>query len=221
LHSEGAEHEKFKNANAKARSLGLSILKLFSYMIPVITFTSSMGTLLVVTLGGYYVTTGAMTLGSFAAFNSYIIILIFPILIIGFMSNIIAQAAASYARIHQVLETPEEKDEGRVTEPLRGAIAIKDVTVTYGEKPALKNVSAHNSLPHTKTAIIGPTALAKTQLLNVATGLPCRKAARSLYDGRALSEYERASFYPQIGLVFQDSVLFNTTVREISRLVRQ
>jgi ATP-binding cassette subfamily B protein len=213
LHSERFEHEKFSQANAKARDVGLGILRLFSFMIPIITFVASMGTLIVVTLGGYYVVGGAMTLGSLTAFMSYISLLIFPILVIGFISNIIAQAGASYTRIYEILDAEDEKDEGTVTDALLGRIDIKNVTVTYGEKPALKDVSL-SVLPGTKTAIIGPTAAGKTQLLNVVTGLTLPESGEVDYDGRPLAQYERVSFYPQIGLVFQDSVLFNTTVRE-------
>lgn len=207
------EHEKFEGANARARDLGLSILKLFSFMIPIITFVSSMGTLIVVTLGGYYVVQGSMTLGSFAAFMSYIVILIFPILIIGFMSNLIAQADASYGRIYELLQAPDEKDEGTITEALTGKIDIRNVTVLYGEKCALKDVSI-SIAPRTKTAIIGPTAAGKTQLLNVVAGLTIPQKGEVEYDGRPLRDYVRTAFYPHIGLVFQDSVLFNTTVRE-------
>ncbi len=213
LHSERFEHEKFDGANTEARTIGVGILRLFSFIIPIITFVSSMGTLMVVTLGGHFVINGSMTLGSFAAFNSYIMILIFPIIVIGFMSNIIAQASASYVRIYEVLKTPDEKDEGMITDILHGQIDIKDVTVMYGEKTSLKNVSL-SIRPGTKTAIIGPTAAGKTQLLNVAVGLIIPRSGEVLYDGRPLAQYARGSFYPQIGLVFQDSVLFNTTLRE-------
>jgi len=213
LNSESFEHAKFTDANTQARNIGVGILRLFSFMIPIITFVSSMGTLIVVTLGGYFVTHGSMTLGSFVAFNSYIAIFIFPILVIGFISNIIAQAGASYARIYEVLEAPDEKDEGTVKEPLQGRIDIKGVSVVYGEKSALKDISL-TILPHTKTAIIGPTAAGKTQLLNVMTGLTLPQKGGVEYDGRPLATYQHESFFPQIGLVFQDSVLFNTTVRE-------
>ena len=213
LNSQAAEHGKFGAANTRARNIGIEILKLFSFMIPVITFVSSMGTLIVVVLGGYFVTIGAMSLGSFTAFNTYIILLIFPIMIIGFMSNVIAQADASYTRIYEVLASPDDKDEGTITTPIDGRIDIKNVTLQYGEKYALKDVS-FSVLPKTKTAIIGPTAAGKTQLLNVMTGLTTPQEGEVEYDGRPLTEYERTSFYPQIGLVFQDSVLFNTTVRE-------
>lgn len=213
LHSSDVEHEKFEGANERARSLGISILKLFSFMIPIITFVASMGSLIVVTLGGYFVVQGTMTIGSFAAFMSYIMILIFPILIIGFMSNLIAQATASYGRIYAVLQAPDEKDEGTVKTTLKGRIEVKQVSVIYGEKYALRDVSL-TIVPKTRTAIIGPTAAGKTQLLNAMTGLTVPQEGDVEYDGRALETYERASFFPQIGLVFQDSVLFNTTVRE-------
>lgn len=213
LHSESSEHVKFDDANSKAKSIGTGILKLFSFMIPVITFVSSMGTLMVVTLGGYYVTEGSMTLGSFTAFNSYIMILIFPILMIGFISNIVAQAGASYGRIYEVLGAPDEKDEGTTVKELSGEIDAKNITVMYGEKPALQDVSL-SVAPRTKTAIIGPTAAGKTQLLNVLVGLTQPQSGSVKYDDVPLDSYKRDSFYPQIGLVFQDSVLFNTTVRE-------
>jgi ATP-binding cassette subfamily B protein len=213
LHTGSLEHEKFNEANARARGIGINILKLFSFMIPVITFVSSMGTLAVVVLGGYYVINGSMTLGSFAAFNSYITILIFPILVIGFMSNVIVQAATSYTRIREVLDVPDERDRGTVARALSGNITVTDVTLAYGDSFALKNVSLAIK-PRTKTAIIGPTAAGKTQLLHVMTGLTDPTSGSVSYDGTPLSEYARASFYPQVGIVFEESVLFNTSMRE-------
>jgi ATP-binding cassette subfamily B protein len=213
LDSHRIESEKFKGANERARDIGISILKLFSFMIPIITFVSSMATLTVMTLGGYYVIHGSMTLGSFAAFNSYIVILIFPILVIGFMSNIISQADASYGRIYGILSAPDEKDTGIITTPLRGEVSVQNITLRYGDKPVLKDIS-FSALPGTRNAIIGPTAAGKTQLLNIMTGLTEPQEGKVEYDGERLEKYARTSFYPQIGLVFQDSVLFNTTMRE-------
>ncbi len=213
LHSGESEATKFTEANAKARDIGINILKLFSIMIPVITFVANLGTLTVVALGGYFVISGSMTLGSFAAFNSYIYILIFPILVIGFMSNVIAQATASYTRIYEILSAPDEVPPGKEVADLTGAIEIKNISVSYGEKPALKDVSV-SIAPRSRTAIIGPTAAGKTQLLYAAVGLLTPKAGSVEYDGKPLASYDPESFYRQIGLVFQDSVVFNTSVRE-------
>ena len=107
VNSQQPEYNKFLEANTKARDFGLSILKLFAGLIPVITFTSNMAALTILALGGHFVINGTMSLGDFAAFNSYLAMLIFPILIIGFMSDVIAQATASYQRISNVIESPE------------------------------------------------------------------------------------------------------------------
>ena len=92
LNSQQPEYRKFLSANTTSRDLGMAILSLFAALIPFITFVSNLAILTVLALGGHFVITGDMTLGNFAAFNSYMSILIFPIIIIGFMSNIIAQA---------------------------------------------------------------------------------------------------------------------------------
>lgn len=107
INSQQLEYDKFLEANTRAKDYGLSILRLFAGLIPVIIFTANMAGLAILLLGGHYVIIDSMTLGDFAAFNSYLALLIFPILVIGFMSNIIAQARASYERISSVLETPE------------------------------------------------------------------------------------------------------------------
>lgn len=213
LNSGALEHGRFKAANSQSLEIGINILRLFSFMIPIITFVASMGMLVVVTLGGYFVIQGDMSLGSFAAFMSYVFMIILPILIIGFMSNIIAQASVSWARINEVLQAPDDKDEGTINQSLQGNISVSDVCLDFGEKRALKHVSL-DIKAGSRTAIIGPTAAGKTQLLNIMAGLGVPLSGTVTYDGYQLAEYQHDSFYPQIGLVFQDSVLFNTTMRE-------
>src|SRR5690349_20733824 len=129
VNSQQLEYNKFLEANTKARDLGLSILRLFAGLIPVITFTANMAMLSILVVGGHFVITGSMSLGNFAAFNSYLAMLIFPILVIGFMSNVIAQATASYERISNVIESPDLPEKGTITTPLRGNIALQDVNV--------------------------------------------------------------------------------------------
>jgi ATP-binding cassette subfamily B protein len=84
LHAESEENQKFLTVNTDARTIGLNILRMFSILIPIITFVSGMASISILSLGGYFVIHGSMSLGDLAAFNSYVAILIFPILIIGF-----------------------------------------------------------------------------------------------------------------------------------------
>ncbi len=213
LNSHDAEYVKFLDANAEAKRISLEILALFAGLIPVITFFTNIAMLAIVLLGGHFVIQGTMSLGNFTAFNSYLAILIFPIMIIGFMSNVIAQAQASYGRILQVLNAPVEKKTGGVKALLRGDIEVKHVSVMFGEKSALKDIS-FNIRAGSKTAIIGPTAAGKTQLLYVMTGLLEPSSGEIFYDGKNINDYDKESLHSQVGFVFQDSVMFNLTLRE-------
>jgi len=213
LNSQMPEYEKFMAANTEARNLGLGILRLFATLIPVIVFVANMAMLTVLALGGHFVIEGSMTLGDYAAFNSYIALLIFPIIIIGFMSNVIAQANASYQRVHQVLSSEDPAEPGTVTEVLRGDISLEHVRVSYDGKPALKDVSL-SIKAGSKTAIIGPTAAGKTQLFYLLTGLITPESGVIRFDGRDITSYNKESFHHQIGFVFQDSIIFNMSLRE-------
>lgn len=213
LNSQQPEYQKFLKANTEARDIGLSILSLFATLIPIVSFAANLAVLTVLALGGHFVITGSMTLGDFAAFNGYISILIFPIILIGFMSNVVAQASASYSRIIKVLDMDEKPESGAIDKTLDGDIQFENVTVRYDEKPALQDVSL-SIKPKTKVAIIGPTAAGKTQLLYLLTGLIQPDEGRILIDGHELTEYKKEAFHRQVGFVFQDSIIFNMSIRE-------
>lgn len=213
LNSQQSEYEKFMAANTEARGLGMQILKLFASMIPIITFAANFSMLIIVTYGGHLVITNSLSLGNFTAFNSYVALLIFPILIIGFMSNVIAQASASYERVREVLEANEPEVIGKIVAPLTGEIAVKNINLAFGEKPVLKNISF--TIPAgTRTAILGPTAAGKTQLLYILTGLTKPDSGEVKYDNHTISEFEETNFHEHLGFVFQDSIVFNTSIRE-------
>ncbi|HEY0245589.1 MAG TPA: ABC transporter ATP-binding protein [Mucilaginibacter sp.] len=213
VNSQQPEYNKFLEANTKARDFGLSILKLFAGLIPVITFTANMAALSILALGGHFVITGSMSLGDFAAFNSYLAMLIFPILVIGFMSNVIAQATASYERISAIIDTPELPEAGTITAKLRGEIELQDVNVQYGQIPVLKHISFKIEAG-SKIAVIGPTAAGKTQLLYLLTGLIKADTGTIHFDGQPIDSYKSEAFHNQVGFVFQDSIIFNMSIRE-------
>lgn len=213
LNAQVFEYDKFIIASGEARDLGLKIVRLFSMLIPVIVFTASMAQLAVLGVGGHYIILGTMTLGEFAAFNSYISILIFPILIIGFTSGVIARAAASYQRIHHILDTPDPVESGTLTQKITGNIELKNVFFKSGENKILKDISF--SVPAgSKTAIIGPTAAGKTQLLNIIIGLLKPSSGQIYFDGIESGEYRRDSLLNQVAIVFQDSIIFNLDLEE-------
>jgi len=213
INSQQLEYDKFLQANTKAKDFGLSILRLFAGLIPLITFISNFAGLIILTLGGHYVIAGSMSLGNFTAFNSYLSMLIFPIFVIGFMSNIIAQATASFERINVVLDAPDLPEGGTIVEKLQGNIDLHEVSVQYGQKPALKSIS-FSVKAGSKIAVIGPTAAGKTQLLYLLTGLINPNSGTVQFDGKGIEMYNSESFHSQVGFVFQDSIIFNMSIRE-------
>jgi len=213
LDSQRYEYDRFLAANTSARDISLRILRLFAWLIPVIMFCTNVATLTILVVGGRFVIAGSMTLGEFTAFNSYLAILIFPVIMIGFMSNVIAQSSASYMRIGMVLAAPPARPRGTLVADLRGDIGLSHVTLRFGEKDTLKEVSLRVAAG-TRAAIIGPTAAGKTQLLYLLTGLIAPTSGTVEYDGRNIEDYDKTTLHQQVALVFQDATMFNLTLRE-------
>jgi ATP-binding cassette subfamily B protein len=136
---------------------------------------------------------------------------------IGFLSSSISRASASYARIFETLNTPDMRAIGKIKKTLDGDIELKNVSVAYGEenmkKTILKDISF--KVPAgSRTAILGPTAAGKTQLMYLLIGILPPTEGQVLYDNISISEYDSESLHQQIGLVFQDSIMFNMSLRE-------
>jgi ATP-binding cassette subfamily B protein len=213
VHSQRHEYDKFIAANSEARTIGLRILRLFAALIPVIIFSANLATLMILTMGGRFVIGGSMSLGDFTAFNSYLAILIFPVIVIGFMSNVMAQASASYARLGVVLGAPPPPARGTEPAPRHGDIRLDDVVLAFGDRRVLKHVS-FTATAGTRTAVIGPTAAGKTQLLYLLTGLLVPTSGCVEYAGRPITDYDKTSLHQRIGFVFQDATMFNLSLRE-------
>jgi ATP-binding cassette subfamily B protein len=112
-----------------------------------------------------------------------------------------------------VIETPDPAETGTIATPLQGDIELKDVNLAYEQQPVLKDIS-FTIQKGSKTAIIGPTAAGKTQLLYLLTGLIKPGSGTIQFDGKNIGQYDSASFYSQVGFVFQDSIIFNMSIRE-------
>jgi ATP-binding cassette subfamily B protein len=213
LNSQDTEKDKFLKENLSAKATGMNILKLFSIVIPTVGVISNLAMLIILVLGGNFVIGGSLSLGDYAAFNGYVLILIFPIIMLGFVSQIISSAQASYQRISEIFALVDDIDAGNDTAKLSGSIEAKAIGLVYGEKSALNDVS-FVIRPGTRTAIIGPTAAGKTQLLYVLIGLIKPTAGQVLYDNKPIETYSKEALHAQAAIVFQDSVMFNLPLRE-------
>jgi ATP-binding cassette subfamily B protein len=211
LHSAAAEQHKFQQPNTEARTIGFRILAMFASLIPMINFAGGLGSLIILLLGGHFVMVGSLTLGELAAFNAYLMMLIFPILVMGFTSQQMARASASYARLLPILQLPVALQAPVMTEPVT-AVEVTELSLQLGGKPVLKNVS-FGLAAGSRTAILGPTAAGKTLLVQILAGLLVPDQGQVAYNG-VPQVAGQTQLPPGIALVFQDSVIFQLSLRE-------
>ena len=213
LNSQSAESQKFFAVNSDSRDIGLSILKLFSSLLPLISIIANFSLVVILLVGGRYIVAGTFTIGGLTAFLSYVSMLIFPIIIMGFISNVLARAVASFERISAVIYAPSKRHKGKLEKDIVGRVTFKNVSLSFDNKQILKNISFE--IPAgSRTAILGPSAAGKTQIFYLLAGLLKNTSGKILIDGILQSKYSSKCLADQIGLVFQDSSIFNTSIRE-------
>jgi len=213
INGQNKEIDKFNDQNSQAKDLGLSIMKLFSGLIPTIGLLANSTVILILLVGGKLILAGEFTVGDLTAFNTYVSMLIFPMIMLGFISNIIARAMTSYQRIEEVLNFEGKDDFGDINKEIKGKVEFKKVSLSFGQKQVLKEVSFEIK-PGSKTAILGPTAAGKTQIFYLMAGLMNPNSGEILIDNVPVKKYCQKCLSGQLGLVFQDSSLFNLTIKE-------
>lgn len=213
LNSRGVEKTKFDVVNQEARTVGVKIIIGFASLIPIINLVVSASFLIVVGFGGVQVIDGTLSPGDFSAFFSYIFIFISPVILLGFLASSIGRAFATYTRIREVIDAPEPEYKGTVKKEILGEIELKAVNLVLDSKPILSNIS-FKVKPSTRVGIIGPTAAGKTQIFYLISGLITPESGEILIDGTKITDYDTQALYAQMGMVFQDSIIFNTTIRE-------
>lgn len=213
LNAEHQENAKFDVVNTKSHDIGFSIVKGFASLFPIINLLANTSTLLILWFGGLKTISGDLTLGDFTAFFAYSSMLLAPVFIIAFISTTMSRAFISWQRINSVLLAPVDEANGTVTTPIVGKISFDNVSLSYNEKEVLKHIS-FTIKPGSKTAIVGPISAGKTQILYLIARLIQPNQGSISIDDRPLNDYERDTLMKAVGLVFQDSVVLNATVRE-------
>jgi ATP-binding cassette subfamily B protein len=214
LNSMHVEMSKFDVVNKKGAELGKTLVTYFASLIPVITLLSNVAVLVVLWFGGREVIAGNLSLGEMSAFFAYTSVFVWPFFILSFGSTLVSRAMVSAKRINEVLHEQNvySKDEGATGE-VKGEVVFKNVFLCYGNTPVLKDIS-FSIKSGQRTAIIGPTGAGKTELFYLLTGLATPTSGEISIDGRPLSKWNQSNLLSQIGLVFQDSIVFNTSFKE-------
>jgi ABC-type multidrug transport system fused ATPase/permease subunit len=179
--------------------------------------------LAVLGIGGYLVTGGTLTAGELIVFLLLLSQIIAPLQVLTSTVQLFEQASGSLDRVDELLRAePEIRDapDARTLPRLTGAIGLEGVTFGYDDGPPVLRDLALTIPAGTTTALVGPSGCGKSTLLGLLPRFQDPTAGRVTFDGVDLRAASLASVRGQLGVVFQESVLFDTSIRENIRLGR-
>ncbi|MGA3334807.1 MAG: ABC transporter ATP-binding protein [Terracidiphilus sp.] len=209
----------FERLNRQYIGRALRLVQLMGMLWPTLEFILGVSMVITLLAGGHQVLAHRISVGQFVAFNTYMILLIWPIIAVGWVINIFQRGTASVKRIDELLKAEPTIDD-RSVDPaipadhqLQGEIEFRHLTFGYGETEVLHDISievpAGSSL-----AIVGPTGCGKSTLVNLITRLYEAPQGSLLIDGRPIRDYPLAVLRRNIGMVPQETFLFSETIRE-------
>jgi ATP-binding cassette, subfamily B, multidrug efflux pump len=216
------EHEmaRFRDANEEYLRRNRVLIRLQGMFYPSMTLFLGFGSLLVLWLGSREAIQGRITVGEFVAFNAYLVMLSWPMIAFGWVTNILQRGMASWKRMLEVLDAAPEIDDRDVTAAGRsltiaGAIDVRHLTFAYdpAHKPVLDDVSLQIGAGQT-AAFIGATGSGKSTLISLFARLHNPPAGAIFIDGVDVREIPLAALRAAIGYVPQEPFLFSDTVAE-------
>jgi ABC-type multidrug transport system fused ATPase/permease subunit len=217
----------FHAEEREAETFASGAMRLFENVRRTLTAMSLMsmsGTLLmgvvsvtVMLVGGRLIVNGSMSLGDFVAFSLYLGLLIAPVFQVVNIGTQLTEALAGLDRMHEVLdEKPEHVDPQRTVtlDGIRGRIRFEDVFFEYAPgKPVLEGIDLE-ALPGTVTALVGPSGSGKSTIFGLVAAFAKPTRGRILVDDTDLSSVRLDSYRSNLGVVLQDTFLFDGTIRE-------
>ena len=216
-HAEEREHAVFSSGVERLLQNVFKTLTATSLMS--LTSSSLMGVVgaIVMFIGTHQIMEGKLTLGEFFTYTMFLGYLAAPLFQVVSVGTQITEAIAGLERTREVLsETPEDEDPGRtVTLPaIKGDVAFEDVTFAYEKtKTVLHGISFH-SKPGTVTALVGSSGSGKSTIIGLVAAFHKPDSGKVLVDGVDLATVRLDSYRTQLGMVLQDSFLFDGTIRE-------
>ena len=212
---EQAARIKFAASNDRSYRLTRKVQKRINALAPVTELIGAVATAFIFWYGGMRVLDHRMTLGTFIMFLAAMLSLIRPFKRLARLHGVNQQALASGERIFSVLDTASsviEHPKARVLPAFHRDIVYEHVSFQYETQPALRGVSL--TIPHGETiAVVGPSGGGKTTLVNLLPRFYDPSAGRVKLDGLDAKHVTLSSLRGQIGLVTQETFLFNDTVR--------
>jgi ABC-type multidrug transport system fused ATPase/permease subunit len=216
-HAEDREHAVF---SAGVERLLQNVFKtLTATSLMSLTSSTLMGVVgaIVMFIGTRQIMAGKLTLGEFFTYTMFLGYLAAPLFQVVSVGTQITEAIAGLERTREVLsETPEDEDLGRTVKlgPIRGDVAFQDVTFSYEKKKTVLHGISFHTQPGTVTALVGSSGSGKSTIIGLVAAFHKPNSGKVLVDGVDLATVRLESYRTQLGMVLQDSFLFDGTIRE-------
>jgi ATP-binding cassette subfamily B protein len=211
------EEEKFSTELQRFFDMNITMARIRAFFMPLATFISSIGFVLIIWYGGGQVIAGLLTVGSLVAFYFYLARLMRPVRMIGFMTSMVVRALAAGNRVFDIIdaevEVNDKEDAAEVSE-LQGRITLEDVWFSYdGDNMVLKDIDL-DVHPGQTVAILGATGSGKSSIINLIPRFYDVSQGSIKLDGTDLRDLKIKSLRGAIGIVRQEPFIFSTTLRE-------
>jgi|TARA_B100001964_G_scaffold245076_2_gene329763 ATP-binding cassette subfamily B protein len=213
---EESEIERFRVANRTYLDRNRGLIQLQGLFYPSLAMFLGFGGLLVLWLGSREVILGQITVGEFVAFNAYLVMLTWPMIAFGWVTNMLQRGMASWKRMLEVFDAvPEIIDRGGVpVGNVQGGIEIRELTFAYGDgAPVLSSLSLRVE-PGQTLALVGGTGSGKSTLLGLIQRLYDPPPGTVFIDGIDVRDLPLGQLRSAVGYVPQEPFLFSTTLRD-------
>ncbi|MBU6289261.1 MAG: ABC transporter ATP-binding protein/permease, partial [Chloroflexi bacterium] len=211
------EAARFGGVNHDIREVALQSWRVFGVSGPGQEFATYLSAIIIITIGGYRVMNGGLTIGDLSAFYAYILTMFAPVRGLVFINQMALNALAAGERIFEILDTPLDVVDrpGAVRlERLHGDVRLEGVSFAYGKgAPLLRDIDI--DVPAGRTlALVGPSGSGKTTLVNLIPRFYDATSGTVQIDGHDVRDLQVEPLRAQIGMVMQETFLFNATIRE-------
>ncbi len=210
--AEELEKQKFTALNTNIKQVGLAMTNKMSLVMPAVNFINLFASLLIFSIGGRQVIDSQMTLGEMSVFSNYVMMFVTSLLMLGMMSTLIGQALVSLKRMVGVLTTPSEFNNGRLPIQKITSLKFKDVSLKINQNLVLNKINFEIK-PGEQIAIMGLTGAGKSLFLQLIIRLIDPTEGQILLNNQPLHKYDINQVRNLISTAFQDSFLFNDTLK--------
>jgi ATP-binding cassette subfamily B multidrug efflux pump len=221
---EEAQIAAFEKSNQEYIRRGLRLVQLMGMLWPTLEFVLGLAMAISLLVGGHEVLSHRISVGDFVAFNTYLVMLTWPVIALGWVVNLFQRGTASIVRIDELLKAEPSIDDRDVDTSipadlkLRGEIEFRNLNFSYDEDGGHSAQVLHDlslKIPAgSSLALVGPTGSGKSTLVNLIARVYDASPGSILMDGRPIREYPLDALRANIGFVPQETFLFSETIRE-------